>query len=57
MARLLDKDFKYFPACDTNVKRTFARIRREQEAEKKAEAEAEKQTAAVVRPIKKRTAA
>lgn len=44
--RLLDPRFKYVPARDTNIAKTFARIRREQ-----AKAEAEKK--AVVTPIRK----
>ncbi len=38
MAHIYDPEFKYTPAQKTDVKKTFARIRREQEA-KKAEAE------------------
>lgn len=44
---ILNPAFKYVPAKDTNIKKTFARIRREQE-----KSEAEKQKATVT-PIKK----
>ena len=39
MKRLTDPTFRYYPAADTDIKRTFARLKREAEAKKKAEQE------------------
>ena len=36
MKRITDKDFRYTPAAKTDIRKTFARIRREQEQERKA---------------------
>jgi hypothetical protein len=44
--RLLDPQFKYVPARDTNIAKTFARLRREQ-------TKAQAQTKAAVIPINK----
>lgn len=44
--RLLDPQFKYVPARDTNIAKTFARLRREQ-------AKAKALTKAAVIPINK----
>jgi hypothetical protein len=49
-SKLLDPKFKYVPARNTNIAKTFARIRREQ-------AKIEALTKATVTPIKKREAA
>ena len=46
--RLLEKTFKYVRASDTDVARTFARIRRQQK-----EAQAAAAQAANVKPIKR----
>lgn len=35
MKSILDPDFKYVPSVETNLKKTFARIRREQAEEKR----------------------
>lgn len=35
MKHIFDKDFKYIPAAQTDLKKTFARIRREQAADAK----------------------
>jgi hypothetical protein len=47
-ARLLDKGFRYYPSSDTDVARTFARVRRQMK-----EAEKAKLPAANVKPLKK----
>lgn len=44
--RLLDPRFKYIPAAETNIAKTFARIKREQ-------AKTTAEQSAVVTPIKK----
>jgi hypothetical protein len=50
MPNILDKSFRYVPAAATDLKATFARIRREM----KAKAEAEKRQDAKVSVIRKR---
>ena len=42
MKSILHKDFRYVPAASTNLRATFARIRRELAAQQKAREEAEK---------------
>ena len=42
MKRITDKSFKYVPAAETDIRKTFDRIRREQ----KAKEERERQNAA-----------
>lgn len=37
MARILDKGFKYVPAIDSDIRKTFDRIRREQKKEREAQ--------------------
>ena len=49
MKRILDKSFKYVPAVETDLKKTFARIRAEQR--KSAE-----ETQAKVQPLKRKSA-
>ncbi len=52
MKSILDKDFRYTPSAATNLKATFARIRREQK-EQRERAQAIKDEAAVkVTPMK-----
>lgn len=46
--RLLDPAFRYVPARETDIRKTFARVRREL-------AQAEQARQAVVTPIKRRT--
>lgn len=41
MARLTDPAFKYVPACSTDIRKTFARVRREQREAAEAAAKAE----------------
>lgn len=36
---ILDPRFKYVPAAQTDIRKLFAKVRREQEAKKKAQAE------------------
>jgi hypothetical protein len=42
MSSILDPKFRYIPAAATDLKKTFARVRRELEARKKAEEQAAK---------------
>lgn len=46
-ARLYDKDFKYVPAAKTDIRKTFARIRRELAEQQRAQD-------AKVKPIQQR---
>lgn len=39
MKRITDPKFRYVPAAATDIRKTFARARREQDAEKRAEFE------------------
>lgn len=49
MKSLLDSTFRYTNAASTDIAKTFARIRREQEAARKAAAESSKK----ILPMKK----
>jgi hypothetical protein len=52
MKRLTDPDFAYVPACATNIRATFKRIRREQKAAAEARsAEQSQQEADTARVI------
>lgn len=46
-SRIYDPDFKYVPAAKTDIRKTFARIRRQQ-------AEAERERVAKVKPLQRR---
>jgi hypothetical protein len=50
MKSLMDPTFRYFNSANTNLRRTFARVRREQ----KEAAEREAQATAKVQPITRR---
>jgi plasmid stabilization system protein ParE len=50
MKSILDRSFQYTPAAQTDLRRTFKRIREEQK--KRAAAAAEKQSAGNVRALK-----
>ena len=50
MKRLTDPSFRYTPSCATNIKATFARVRREM---KEAKAQVAEHPKAPVLPIKK----
>lgn len=56
MNSILSRDFKYTNAASTNIAKSFARVRREQEAARKlqeqAEAEAVKKVSAIKRGAK-----
>lgn len=51
MNRLLDRTFKYVPAAATDVRKTFARVRRELKAAQDARALASAEVAEKVKPI------
>lgn len=50
MKSILDPTFRYVPAASTDLKKTFARVRRELEKEREAQAQRD----AIVLPITKR---
>lgn len=52
MKSILDPSFRYVPSASTDLRKTFARVRREQQ--KAAEA-AKVPTIAIVRPINQRS--
>ena len=53
MKSILDPAFRYVPSGSTDLKKTFARVRREQAAAQKADEAAKAEAAIVVRQIKK----
>lgn len=53
---ILDKRFKYVPAAQTDITRTFKRIRAEQKAKAERDAQNAKEAADKLRPMKVRTA-
>lgn len=53
MKSILDKNFKYVPAAATDIKATFAKIKAEQEANRK---EQEEKVSAIKPRVKARTA-
>lgn len=48
---ILDPAFRYVPAVETDLRKTFARVRKEQRDADRARAELEAATAATVRPL------
>jgi hypothetical protein len=56
MKSILDPKFRYVDAASTDIRKTFARIRREQREEREAAAAAAERAAKVVQPIRKPTA-
>jgi len=54
MNSILDRSFRYTNAASTNIAKTFARVRREQEAARKAQEQAEVEaTKKVTKMVKK----
>lgn len=50
MKSILDPSFRYTDSANTDIRKTFARVRREQDAAKQAQA---KQSRAAVTPLRK----
>lgn len=48
---ILDRSFQYTPSAQTDLKKTFARVRREQRARDLAQAKADAEAATKVSPI------
>ena len=57
MRSILDKSFRYVPAVETDVKKTFARIRKQRREQAEQQAQADAEVTVKVRPIRKRGAA
>lgn len=53
MKSILDRSFRYTPAVQTDLKKTFARLRREQEKQAEARAEVEAEAKRKVAPLKR----
>lgn len=54
MKSIFDRSFRYTSAAETDVRKTFARIRRRQREEEELRAQAEAEAKAKVSPIKQR---
>lgn len=54
MKSILDRSFQYTPSAQTDLKRTFARIRREQKAAEQQRVQNESEAQAKVAPIPQR---
>jgi hypothetical protein len=52
MKHILDSDFRYRPSFDTDVKKTFEKIRRQQQMAKEHQAKAEKDGQVQVKVLK-----
>ena len=55
MKSILDPTFCYTPSLDTDISKTFARIRREQRNQQVQSAQAQADVFAKVRPLRQRT--
>ncbi len=51
MKSILDPEFRYIPSVETDLRKTFARIRREQRRREEAEAQAREEARKKVLPI------
>lgn len=56
MKRITDPTFEYVPSVKTDIRKTFARIRREMKADAAARTAHESELLAKVQPIKRRPA-
>jgi hypothetical protein len=56
MKSILDPSFRYNPSFDTDLRRTFARIRRDREKDAEQAAQATTETLVKISPIGRRTA-
>ena len=54
MNSILDRSFRYTSSVETDLRKTFARIRREQRAQQQPLAHADAETLAKVRPLRQR---
>jgi hypothetical protein len=54
MSNILNREFRYVPAAATDIRKTFARIRRQQKAEEQRRLEAEEESRRKVSRITRR---
>ena len=52
---ILDRSFRYTSSVETDLRKTFARIRREQRAQQQSRAQADAEALAKIRPLRQRT--
>ena len=57
MKSILDRSFQYTPSVETDLRKTFGRVRRKLRDQQQAVALAEAEAKAKVSPIKQKTAA
>lgn len=55
MKSILDRSFHYTPSAATDLKKTFARVRREQERERQAQQQADDEAKRKVATINRKT--
>ncbi len=55
MKSVFDRSFHYTPSVQTDIRKTFARIRREQRDQERLREASEAESKANVEPIKRRT--
>jgi len=52
---ILDQSFRYTSSVETDLRKTFARIRREQRAQQQSRAQADAEALAKIRPLRQRS--
>jgi hypothetical protein len=52
---ILDRSFRYTSSVETDLRKTFARVRREQRNQQKVQTQADADAFAKVRPLRQRT--
>lgn len=52
MKSVLDRSFRYVPSVETDLRKTFARVRREQKERAEAQAASEREAASKVKQMK-----
>ena len=54
MKSILDRSFRYTSSVETDLRKTFARIRKEQRAQQLTRAQADAETLAKIHPLRQR---
>ena len=54
MKSILDRSFRYTSSVETDLRKTFARIRREQRAQQQSRVQADAEAFAKIRPLRQR---
>ena len=52
MKSILDRSFRYTSSVETDLRKTFARVRREQRAQQQVRAQADAEALAKIRPLR-----